>query len=417
MSPGAAGFEKVFRTWAANLRDLAPATLVIVGGGRWGRTWATVAHAELPMSSRIVQVSDAAYADMMAWQQARIAADGRQAQVVRSVEEAVAIAPGAPAVIANAARNHEQAVRALLSARMPCLVEKPLSTAAASSTSLITDFGAASVVLAVGHVFNFASYVHRFGASVRSVPGRISGLELDWGDPASERRGAGVKHPDPGTPLVIDVWPHIDTLLHLVTGNPPVPTGVSIERAGRRVIVDAVCGGARGRITLARDAPRRTRRLRIDGDGGTGSLDFADEPGRAMVAGRCVDLAPAWNAQRSPLALELGCFLGRVGGLAETSPIDAETAGAPAHAADLVQAQVRERQRGAIGAAVRKGYADDDVLWALAENVFEVMVEHGVNQRDRGEIMRFAARVFERLCEHRPAASLDQYALNKAAMG
>lgn len=288
----------------APLDDRAmPRRVAVIGGGRWARVLASVVDGLLPTGAQIVLCSPSQHKALETWVVGRSVQEDRFC-VVSSLEQVLALDVKA-VIIANAAGDHAATARALLTQGCSVLVEKPLAFLADDATDLFDLAERHDCVLAVGHVFQFARYLIDFAAQAVAL-GPEKRIRLRWCDPQAEHRHGEKKSYDPATPLVLDVLPHVWSILCLIAGEGEcVLRDLSVQRGGAQVNLTVDMNGLACDITIERNASARERLLQI---GTKTALDFTEEPGVVTTKGSATNADHKWAERLSPLGLEVSHF-------------------------------------------------------------------------------------------------------------
>ncbi len=263
--------------------------VALIGGGRWARVIASVLPRVWAGPVTVCSPGNpAAWDDRPAgWQPATLADVWSDPGVTH-------------VIIARRARDHAATVLAALAAGKAVLVEKPFCLTRAECDAILTAGGDCHTGLVFLHAPNQA----RFRAAVLAA-GKPDRIVVDWADPATEQRHGAAKGHDPALNVVQDVLPHVWSLVRpLVPGALQVGQ-VRISDGGQGVAL-RLEGAAQVDVTLHRGAPQRVRHLAVAGTGLAATLDFATEPGQAMLNGAALDVA---TGHASPLAAELAAFV------------------------------------------------------------------------------------------------------------
>jgi hypothetical protein len=287
--------------------------VAVIGGGRWARVIVRVLAELLPRDSELAVYSRANAHGMETW--VRTLGIRRPIQV--SADWPGAAKPPFAAIIANAAGDHFAAARHLLSAGIPVLVEKPLALDPAQAAELVRVADERGVPLASSQVFLFARYLTAFAAQLGSV-GALEALEIEWTDPAGEVRHGESKRYDPDLPLAADTLPHIVPIIEKVTSRLPLRVLRRVpDPAGKRLELELDVPGIACRVSLAREAPARLRRIIAAAGGARSVLDFSVEPGTIATHAGVANADPGWSTGPRPLASMLKAFLDWAGGGAQ----------------------------------------------------------------------------------------------------
>lgn len=279
--------------------------IAIIGGGRWARIYARLISARPDLVANIVVMTPSNAAGMRDW----AAAENLQSVTVTSdwpQEDAIDAA-----IVVNAASDHDAAAEHLLRARIPLLVEKPFAANAARAGQLAGLAAARGTYLAAAQVFRYADYLQRFAGLLVD----ISSVTLAWCDPATEQRYGDAKTHDAALPLVVDIVPHLLSVLDvLLPGNALLCHGVAITRGGAEAELRLSAGNVPVSVRLARNAPRRERLLEVTERSGRARLDFATEPGTIAHRGQIGPGDAQWGAKPSPLTQLVAAFLAALAG-------------------------------------------------------------------------------------------------------
>jgi predicted dehydrogenase len=295
--------------------------VALVGGGRWGRVHASVLQSLHPRIERLVWVS---IHNRGALAQAS-RASSPSVDIVDSLGDALRRRPDA-AVICTASANHAQDASFVLGHGIPSLVEKPLAMDMASATELVTLAARRRLALAICLPLLMASYLRRFKAA---CGGRVIDLlRLHWFDPATESRYGDVKYTDINTHKVDEILPHLWSIIAVLTGTRYLDILSVASSRSEEIMLTLVGDGTRVEARFGRRAAARVRRVELSfGDGGVAELDFAQEPGLAVIDGRSNPDDGSWETELRPLAAVHSNFLDQLSdvGSARQSPISAHS--------------------------------------------------------------------------------------------
>jgi predicted dehydrogenase len=278
--------------------------IAVIGGGRWARIYVRLLAAHAADIASIVVVTPRNVDGMRAW---------AAAENLPGVEITGAWPePGRvdAAIVVNAASDHDSAAEKLLRAGIPLLVEKPFAANAAKAGQLVGLAAARGTYLAAAQVFRFAGYLHRFAGALVD----ISSVSLTWCDPAAEQRYGDAKSHDAALPLVVDIVPHLLSVLDILLPGALLCEGVSIARGGAEVALRLSAGNVPISVRLARNAPRRERLLEVTDRSGRAMLDFATEPGSIAQHGAIGSADPNWRTRPSPLTQLVAAYLAALAG-------------------------------------------------------------------------------------------------------
>ncbi|WP_448580733.1 Gfo/Idh/MocA family protein [Thermaurantiacus sp.] len=261
----------------------------IIGGGRWARVIASV----LPQvwAGPVTVCSPGHPA---AWD------DRPTGWRLASLSDVFADPAIGHVIIARRARDHAPTVLAALAAGKAVLVEKPFCLTRAEADAILAAGGDCQT----GLVFLYAPNQARFRAAVLSA-GRPERIEVDWADPAAEWRYGAAKRHDEALNVVQNMLPHVWSLVRPLLDGPLNLAAASTANGGQSVTL-RLHGAADVVVRLHSNAAGRVRRLSVSGQGLDAVLDFAREPGDAVLNGAVLDVA---TGHSSPLAAELSAFL------------------------------------------------------------------------------------------------------------
>jgi predicted dehydrogenase len=238
---------------------------------------------------------------------ARFSRHGPKFELMNGQDEALAEHPAA-ALVVTAPDTHVAVADSCLRMGVHTFVEKPLAFSADEARSLMETAAKADAMLAVGVHLLSASYLHHFKQQL--VPRAIASISIRWFDPAQEVRHGEAKLASDSVPLAHDVYPHLWSIVRVLTGNgPQVITDAVRERDGSimfRSSVDSVKIDAR----CGRNAGARERKIYVVFENGEdASLDFTQEPGAARLGRTMLPVDPQWGTTPRPAMAEVQAFL------------------------------------------------------------------------------------------------------------
>jgi predicted dehydrogenase len=338
-----------------------PATVAVIGAGRWARELARSARAAAP-DAALVMHSTAHGDALREW----LAGEGAVPDTrVTDDFDALAAARPAAVIVANAARDHAGAIEWALDRAIPALVEKPFTDSLADTRRLVDRARASGRRLYAAHVLRFAEYLPAFALRIGALRGDLA---IDWVDPAQEIRHGERKRFDAGVPVYLDCLPHVVSVLEtLCPGDEPQLLSLDCERGGARVRLEVAIGARRCAVVLERNGAERRRSIALSGADEV-VLDFSREPGIVRAGGAVQDADPAWAARPRPLVAMIDAFLRAASGGPEDPRLDAMLAVRAAGLIDRVEPLYNSRRRQWLdGALAARGPGDPDVAYALTE--------------------------------------------------
>lgn len=285
-------------------------TIALIGGGRWGRVHASNLSQLLTSRDRVVWVSRH-NPDIVGDAIRKLSRDdGPAFELSTSIGSALSMGPTA-ALVVTSPQTHVAASEACLRNGTHAFVEKPLSFSVGEARYLISAATDRNLVLAVGLHLLSASYLHHFKS--RFVTRPIAKITLRWFDPAYEVRHGESKHADDSTPLAHDLYPHIWSIVRVLTDcAEQTIVGASIQADGS-ISFESLAGAVKIEVGCGRYSAARERMIAlVFQDGGTASLDFTQEPGAAMLDGVSLPPDPLWGQTPRPAMAEVQGFLTQV---------------------------------------------------------------------------------------------------------
>ena len=289
-----------------------PGHIVIFGGGRWARVLVEVLCSSVPSSVKISVHSPHNAPAMLAW-----SIDRELGNRIQVYEDSPKVKSGelSAVIVANAARDHEKAIKWALSKGLPVLVEKPITLSSCTTEHIANLAIINNTYLASAHVFLFAKYVNTFLKLV-AKPRIIQYIRVRWIDPQAESRYGEIKSYDPGLPVYIDWLPHIVSILDtLHPDSIYVVQKLEVLSGGSHLKINICLGESTCEIELVRNGNVRSRLFEIDTQEGKISLDFSNEPGQIISGTTTYSGDPAWGYKPKPVCKMLRAFLrGAAGG-------------------------------------------------------------------------------------------------------
>lgn len=296
--------------------------IVIAGGGRWGRTWASVVAAARGSGKGVTIAARSDPDAVRAWAATQSNLAGMC--VVASLAEAVKLHPRpAIAIVASRPRDHVRDGLEALRLGLPVLVEKPISVDVGDGHSLVAAAQKAARVLAVGTEFAYLPALHQMA---REIPGRDRiKLRLRWDDAVNEFRHGATKMRHDEVNLLQDLLPHAFSVFQVFAPDKTLHVMDAHEDPGENRGWIKLEDGVGGSYELFCDieAVARRRLLEIESADVSATLDFSGSTPKLAIDGQPLPLDPQLAPLTSTLRLELGAFLAMAtGALKKTFIVD-----------------------------------------------------------------------------------------------
>jgi predicted dehydrogenase len=293
--------------WA---RASEPMPLLILGAGRWGRTWARVAAAARGGTEGIALVARSNYAETKDW----AAADSLLGHlpVVSDLSAAMhALRSGAGrtcvAIVASRPRAHREDACRCLAAGMTTLVENPLASSPEDAATIAGAASSAGSGLALGVEFSLTPAFHY--VAHQFAQGMLNG-RIQWTDPASEFRHGDRKRVHEEVSVLEGIAPHAMSIWRIFApAQAWRVASARLDDSSERGTATLRCGESEWRFKVDRCAASRVRRLELESaDGGVVSVDFAAPRAEVLIDGEILPIPAEWARLDSNLRLELGAL-------------------------------------------------------------------------------------------------------------
>jgi predicted dehydrogenase len=282
--------------------------VALVGGGRWGRVHASNLAQLLTPRDRVLWVSR--HNQVILRDVVQNLPNGPQFELMTRLEDALVAGPET-ALVVTPPNTHVAVADACLRGGVHTFVEKPLAFKASEARSLIDIAAKSNLVLAVGLHLLSASYLHHFKSQL--LARRIIRISIRWFDAGNETRYGEAKQLDDTTPIVHDVYPHVWSIVRVLTGSGEHKANVVSARADQSVSFELIAGSAKIEAHCGRRAEIRERKIDVVfSDGSSASFDFTHEPGKGILDGASLPSDPAWGTTPRPVMAEVREFLEQV---------------------------------------------------------------------------------------------------------
>ena len=273
------------------------ARIALFGGGRWARVLLDVCLKNTEQNIIFTVHTSHFIDDMRMW----ASKNGFKNRVeVTGIEPNFLELDYKAAIVANSAHNHKKSAEFAIAARIPVLVEKPITPSFSETNSLIQSAKNNETHLSPSWVFLHAKYIDNFINHIGG-PEQIQKLWFEWTDESAEMRYGETKSYDSAIPIFKDVMPHVLSILSKIFKNQIFEfRSCKVSHGGRCVeiiitVLDIECC-----LKLERNSKKRRRKIVIKGQKDL-QLDFAVEPGTISVDGYNFDGDPYWSSSPSPL--------------------------------------------------------------------------------------------------------------------
>jgi predicted dehydrogenase len=381
--------------------------LALIGGGRWGRQYASVLARFPERIGRVLWVSHFNKPLANAFVAERAGALPRL-ELLPSLEAAILERPDA-AIVVTASSDHASTAERLVRGGIPTLVEKPFALGSEQARRLIELARENDVPLCAALHLLKADFLQQFRELCACR--RIGSMRVEWLDPECEERWGEVKSVNLAAYKAEEAVPHAWSILHLMLGGEEARLCAVHPRSLGAAEVEVEVGATRAVLVFGRRAAARRRHISVVfGDGGSAELDFTIEPGRAIIDGSDRPLVRA-DVRVGPLAAQLREFLDFVAKPPHPAGSYSQVAERCLGSVELMEA-VRDRlvEEEAHAAAARLASVhaihDPDISSWIVDNVVPVWETAEIRVKAAiQEVAGLAVETFKVACDMAPTGS------------
>jgi len=284
--------------------DSSNTKIAVFGGGRWARVLLGILISSTKPGIKF-SVHTNLEEDMQEWIDKR---NLRERIFVTNNEPDFNRYQYMAAVVANSSNSHKKSAEIAIAAKIPVLVEKPMTPSLIDTYELVEIAKKNKTLLSSSLVFLHASYIDNFINKLGSID-TIKKVYFNWTDTFSESRHGEIKSYDSATPIFKDVLPHMLSILSKILKNNSFELiGCNVSCGGSCVHIVILISNIECCLKLERNSDKRRREIFIKGHKNF-ELDFSTEPGIIKADGQtyCGDIN--WSSSPSPLEKMISEFL------------------------------------------------------------------------------------------------------------
>tara|TARA_B110001450_G_C17656706_1_gene495565 strand:- start:1719 stop:2939 length:1221 start_codon:yes stop_codon:yes gene_type:complete len=288
--------------------EKAKTRIAVFGGGRWARVLLGVFLAKTKSNVKFTVHTKHLVGDMRLW----INNNGFGDRVfVTDADPDFFGSRYKAAVVVNSVGGHKRSAKMAIAAKVPVLVEKPMTPTFEETLALIQSAKGNGTLLSSSWVFLYASYIDNFIEQLGSADD-IQKVRFNWTDKFAEPRYGEIKSFDAATPVFKDVLPHVLSILSKIFKNQTFEFGsCKVSRGGCCVEIVIFISNVECCLMLERNSDKRRRKIFIKGHKDF-ELDFSVEPGIISIDGHASSGDLYWSSSPSPLGKMVMEFLTEV---------------------------------------------------------------------------------------------------------
>ena len=293
--------------------------IAVFGGGRWARVLLGVFLAKTKSNVNFTVHTKHLVGDMRLW----IDNNGFGDRVfVTNADPDFFGSRYKAAVVVNSVEGHKRSVKMAIAAKVPVLVEKPMTPTFKETLALIKSAKGNGTLLSSSWVFLYAGYIDNFIKQLGSADD-IQKVRFTWTDKFAEPRYGEIKNFDAATPVFKDVLPHVLSILSKIFKSQMFEFGsCKVSRGGSCVEIVIFISNVECFLVLERNSDKRRRNIFTKGRKDC-ELDFSAEPGAMLIDGNTFSGDLHWGSSPSPLEKMVTEFLTQV----ESDKFDREETG------------------------------------------------------------------------------------------
>jgi hypothetical protein len=297
----------------------AKTKIAVFGGGRWARVLLGVFLAKTKSNVQFTVHTKHLVGDMRLW----VNNNGFGDRVfVTDADPDFFGSRYKAAVVVNSVGGHKRSAEMAITAKVPVLVEKPMTPTFEETLALIESAKDNGTLLSSSWVFLYARYIDNFIDQLESADD-IQKVRFNWTDKFAEPRYGEIKSFDAATPVFKDVLPHVLSILAKIFKNQTFEFGsCKVSRGGCCVEIVIFISNVECCLILERNSDKRRREILVKTQKDF-ELDFSVEPGAMLIDGHTSSGDLYWGSSPTPLEKMVMEFLTEV----ELDEFDHEDAG------------------------------------------------------------------------------------------
>lgn len=349
--------------------------VIVIGGGRWARIILLELDKFLADEITLSCVTTHFATDMRDW---AIAQNMNRKFEVLALQPKQSDRMNSLAIVANAAANHAAATSAALENGFHVLVEKPFALCQSQAKQIIELARRKGLIAAAAHVFMFSNAIEKFKEKISTLD-NIDCVKMIWTDQFDEIHNGARKIYDPSTPIYLDVFPHIFSILYQIGLTPQSGNiAVDLSRGGSCLKLKIENKTIKFDIFLERNSLDRRRFVEVQSnEKAIMKLDFVEEPMR-IFEGNEWQVIDTHNNGKGALRLMLEHFIEAAKGISLDLRLNNEIGEKGLEWADQIRPMYDAQQLSFIKSNLNADNAqkDPDIRYAIIEIINSVAREN-----------------------------------------
>jgi len=349
--------------------------VIVIGGGRWARIILLELDKLLADEIALFCVTSHFVNDMRDWGIAQNMS--RKFEVLASLPKQ-SDHMNSIAIVANAASNHTAATSTALENGFHVLVEKPFALCQSQAMKIIELARRRGLILASAHVFMFSNAVAKFKEKISTLD-NINYVKMIWTDQLDESHSSSRKIYDPSTPIYLDVFPHVFSILYQIGLTPQTGhLAVDLSRGGSCLKLKIENKTIKFDFFLERNSMSRRRFLEVQSnEKEIMKLDFVREPMR-IFDGNEWQVIDTHDNEKGALSLMLEKFVEATKGISLDLRLNNEIGKKGLEWTDQIRPVYDTQQLSFIKSKINAGNAhkDPDIRYAILEIINSISREN-----------------------------------------
>lgn len=344
--------------------------IAVIGGGRWARVLLSVFVKNTTSSVRYTVYTNHFIENMKQW----VASNDLHENVsITNAEPDFLRSNYIAVIIANAASDHKNIALRAIAAKLPVLIEKPMTPSFSETLELIDSAKSNNTLLEQSWIFLHATYIDNFIKYFEDID-EIEEVNFHWADKEIESRYGEIKSFDAATPVFKDVLPHVLSILSKLFKSEVFNFhNCKVTRGGCCVEILIFISGVKCNLILERNSSERSRYILARGRKDI-RLDFSNEPGFISRDETIYNADLDWNSSPSPLEKMIEEFISKIRAKEKyQASMEALTVAVSELIDEIEPAYIKSLDKWLIQNFIRKDIKSNDMHYFVSELVRGIM--------------------------------------------